>query len=142
MATENELTRLAGMAAALRPDWHPRSVRAVLAGRHRDRAFADLAVALAVICSDPATTTPGRLDEHGPWWTATRALMTSSTPDVGPAGRARCTKPGHEHQAAQGCPLCRAENLTDTPAERPAPPVPPPPGWRARVVDLRDRTDA
>lgn len=142
MATDNELTRLAGMASSLRPDWEPRAVRAVLARRHRDRAYADLAVALAVICTDPATATPGRLDEHGPWWTATRALVTGfgTTPDVGPGREQPCNRPGHEHEPAPTCRLCRAEAITGTPPSQPAPPVTPPAGWRARRHDCPART--
>lgn len=139
MATDNELTRLAGMCAALRPDWNPRSIRAYLAAKHRDRAFTDLAVALAVLATDPETTTPGRLDEHGPWWIATRALMTGGVPEVGPGDAPRCNRPGHEHEAAAACRLCRAEQLTETPPERPAPHVPPPSGWRPRPVPTTTR---
>lgn len=137
---DRQLTRLADAAHALRPDWPARSVRAYLAGKHRDKAFADVAVALAVVATDPATTTPARLDEHGPWWTATRALMLGATPDVGPGrGVEACAYTGHEHEPARGCRLCRAEQLAGEHHDRPAvptgaDPVPAPADWRPTIA--------
>ena len=113
MPTDTELTRLAEAGNALRPDWPARSLRAYLAREHRGRSFADLAVALAMVATDPATSTPARLGEHGPWWAATRHVVgRSEVPQVGP-GRdvPRCERPGHEHEAADHCRACRAEEL-------------------------------
>jgi hypothetical protein len=122
------------MAAKLRPEWPARSVRTYLEAKHADRAYADLAVALAVVCTDPTAETPARLEQHGPWWTATRVLAgTGRSPDVGPGrGQPRCGRPGHEHEHAEACRLCRAERLTGTTHEPQAPTVPAPADWRKR----------
>lgn len=109
MPTDTELTRLADMAHALRPDWHPRSVRAWLATHVRTRAYRDVAVALAAIACDSTTTTPARLDESGPWWAAAVAAGGTSTPLPGPGSSRRCDRPGHEHEPASTCRACRAE---------------------------------
>jgi len=71
MPTSNEIERLAAAANALRPDWPVPSLRTHLAQHHGHRPYRDLAVALAWICTDPATQTPARLAENGPWWAAT-----------------------------------------------------------------------
>lgn len=136
MPNDRELDRLAGMANALRPDWPTRSVRTVLARDHAARAYADLAVALAVVATDPATQTPARLAESGPWWHAT--VQTAAVQPVGPGlGQPRCDRPGHEHEHRDVCRLCRAEALTATPPEQPAPATPPPPGWRSGALSPR-----
>lgn len=109
MPSDTELSRLADMAHALRPDWHPRSVRAFLATSVRTRAYRDVAVALAAIACDSTTTTPGRLDESGPWWAAAVAAGGTSTPLPGPGSSRRCDRPGHEHEPASTCRACRAE---------------------------------
>lgn len=139
MATDAELTRLADSASGLRPDWSARSVRAYLAAKHRDRSFGDLAVALAVIATDPTVDTPARLEQHGPWWLATRHVAgRSSVPDVGPGrGVEACARPGHEHEAAHNCRACRAEELADTEPAVPGPVVPAPAGLLPRGRDDR-----
>jgi hypothetical protein len=128
MASDTELTRLADMATALRPDWPARSVRAYLATKHRQRAFADLAVALAVVACDPASETPARLDEpSGPWWRLTRlntAAVTTFTP--GPGGDPPCRRPGHEHERLSACRACRAEALAGDEPDAGGRPVPAP----------------
>jgi hypothetical protein len=137
MPNDNELARLAAMAAALRPDWNPRSVRHHLAAKHRDKAYADLAVALTVIAVDPTTMTPARLDEFGPWWIATRFNAgRGETPDIGPGRHEpRCQHPGHEHETAALCRLCRAETIAGTAPEAPGNDPSPAPDLRA----IRDR---
>ncbi len=106
--TDVEVSRLADAVAALRPDWPARSVRQLVAARLRDRAFADAAVALAVVACDPASETPARVLEPGPWWQATRANRPGSATPT-PA-RPHC--PIHpEHPAgSQLCPRCVAES--------------------------------
>lgn len=128
MASDNELTRLADMAAALRPEWPARSVRAHLRAHHADRAYADLAVALAALATDPDTKTPARLAEHGHWWLATRFLAgRSEVPEVGPGRHQEpCARPGHEHEPQRTCRLCRAEDLAGTEPTTPAPAIPTP----------------
>jgi len=122
MLTDLELTRIADMASALRPDWNPRSVRAYLAGSvHRRRAYADVVLAMAAVAIDPRAKTPARLDQHGPWWTIHRALTFGETPDVGPGRDTACHRPGHEHEPARACRWCRAEELAGHEHENPAP---------------------
>lgn len=99
MAEDNELQRLAAMANALRPDWPVRSVLTALRTRHSTRAYADLAVALAWVAADPASKTPARLDEPGPWWTA---VSPAGTTLVG--RRMEC--PEHPGQRAGRCYEC------------------------------------
>lgn len=65
--------RLAAAIAALRPDWPLASVRTFLETRLTDRAWQDAAVALTWVATDPATTTPARVLEVGPWWRATHS---------------------------------------------------------------------
>lgn len=127
MPSDTELSRLADMAHALRPDWHPRSVRAFLATSVRTRAYRDVAVALAAIACDSTTTTPGRLEESGPWWAAAVAAGGTSTPLPGPGSSRRCARPGHEHEPAATCRACRAELVAvdgvPEPVDEPPPPV-------------------
>lgn len=124
MLTDNQLTRLADAAAALRPDWQARSVRAYLASKFRDRTFQDVATALAVVATDPGTDTPARLELQGPWWTATRALSgwRGASTDPGPGrGASGCPRPGHNYEPANACRWCRAEELAGDDHEEPGP---------------------
>lgn len=95
-----EAQRLASMAHALRPDWPYASVLTKLAD-FRTYAYRDVAVALAWIACDPATQTPARLHEAGPWWKATQATATPH-----PVTR-MC--PDHPDHPALRCPLCPQE---------------------------------
>lgn len=128
MLTETQIERLAGMTAKLRPEWTARSVKTYIATKHADRAYRDLAVALAFIATDPTADTPARLEQHGPWWAATRFNVGgfAEVPPVGPGrGVARCQRPGHEHEPQHACRACRAETLAGTqPLTPPGPPVP------------------
>lgn len=125
--TEVEASRIADAIAAARPDWPARSLRAFVASRLRDRAFADVLVALAVVAADPASETPARVLEPGPWWTATRANRpTDATFTPGPGSDPRCRQPGHDHERAALCRLCAAERLAATEPAAPAPTVPAP----------------
>lgn len=78
--TPAELARLSAAGNILRPDWPERSLRAYLADKHGRRPYRDLAVALAWVAVDPATETPGRLEEDGPWWQAAATTAASVTP--------------------------------------------------------------
>jgi hypothetical protein len=110
--TDTEVSRLADSVTGLRPDWPGRSVRAFIAAHLRDRTFADVAVALAVVAADPASETPARVLEPGPWWLATRANRpTDATFVPGPGDDPACRRPGHEHERQASCRLCRAEQL-------------------------------
>lgn len=107
MLDRTEIERLAAAAAALRPDWPVKSLCTFLTNDHAHKAYRDVAVALAWIATDPATQTPKRMNEPGPWWTATRAV--GGTGD--PIRYARCPQPGHTSYPANRCGACRAEAL-------------------------------
>jgi len=109
--TDTEASRIADAIAAARPDWPARSLRQFVAARLRDRAFADVLVALAVVAADPASETPARVLEPGPWWLATRANRPTDATFVPGPGDEPCNRPGHEHEPAKACRACRAEHL-------------------------------
>jgi hypothetical protein len=112
--TDVEVSRIADATAAARPDWPARSIRALVAGRLRDRAYADVLVALAVVAADPASETPARVLEPGPWWQATRANRPADvTFTPGPGRDKPCPQPGHEHERAIACRCCRADQLAE-----------------------------
>lgn len=111
MLSMTEVERLAAMANALRPDWPTRSLQTHIAANHMQRAYRDLACALAYVATDPQTKTPARLIEAGPWWQVT------PEPSRVQAGRP-IPCPDHPGRKASNCPDCRAEA------------VPPPPNWR------------
>lgn len=136
MATSNELTRIADAVNALRPEWVARSVRALLDRPElRDRGFADLAVAFAVVAGDPKSATPARILEPGPWWLATKVNSgTPVTQTPGSGAEPACDRPGHEHELARACRACRAEQITDLAADRvPQIATPAPENFRATV---------
>lgn len=105
MATDTELTRIADAINALRPDWPTRSVRAYLASKHRDRAYADLAVAMTAVATDPDSTTPARLDHDGRWWLLTSSRVAAAFVP----SRPHCPIHPDELAGAKACPRCVAE---------------------------------
>lgn len=129
MATEVQIERLAGAISKLRPEWSARSLKTYIEAKHADRAFADLAVALVMVAVDPASTTPARIEAHGPWWLATRFNVgNSETQTPGPGAEPACERVGHEHEVARNCRACAAERLADTDADTaPAKAAPAPP---------------
>lgn len=64
----DEVSRLAAMTNQLRPDWPWRSLKTFIETELYQRAYRDCAVALAIVATDPATRTPRRVLEAGPWW--------------------------------------------------------------------------
>lgn len=98
MLSDVQLSRLAALGNALRPDWPNASLVTFLARNHRERAYRDVAVALAYVACDPATTTPARLNEAGPWWLVTRD--PNAAPNVRPI---TCPTCGQIHTKAEGC---------------------------------------
>lgn len=107
MLSRTEVERLAAMANALRPDWSVKSLCTWLLEAHATKAYRDVAVALAWIATDPATRTPKRMDELGPWWTAARAASSDANDTHYP----RCTEPGHKSFPAANCGACRSEHI-------------------------------
>lgn len=134
MATDLELDRVAGAVNALRPDWPVASLRTYLRSRHAGRAYADVAVALVAVAVDPASTTPARVEQPGPWWQATRAVGPG-TYRPGPDG-APCSRDGHEHEPAATCRACRAEYLAgDEQLAAATRRMHVPDGWRDRAAE-------
>ncbi|HEY1178260.1 MAG TPA: hypothetical protein VGF17_19065, partial [Phytomonospora sp.] len=68
--SRHETERIARSANALRPDWPIGSLETFIWQQLKHHAYADVAVALAVVATDPATQTPKRVLESGPWWKA------------------------------------------------------------------------
>ncbi len=133
MATDLELDRVAAAVNALRPDWPVASLRTYLRSRHAGRAYADLAAALVAVAVDPASTTPARVEQPGPWWQATRAVGPT-TYRPGPDG-APCPRDGHEHEPAATCRACRAELLAGHPLAAAVRGTRAPDDWRDRAAE-------
>lgn len=96
MTSHAERQRLAAMAAALRPDWPVNSLYTLLTDDVVlvKRSYQDVALALAWVGTDPATKTPARLAQPGPWWAATTAASVKAPTSV--AAR-RCGECGGFH---------------------------------------------
>ena len=112
--TPAELGRLVAMTTALRPDWPSSSVRTILQRDHGQRAYQDVAVALVVVACDPATRTPARLAEHGPWWLAAQAGSGAGADATPTPPRPGEWCPEHIGQPAWNCGPCRADELGGT----------------------------
>lgn len=82
---DHEIQRIAAAMHAARPDWPATSVATLIRKHLADRPRRDVFVALAWIASEPATSTPARVLEAGPWWKAAAADVTFTT--------------GHQHVA-------------------------------------------
>lgn len=138
--TPNQAERLAHAVNALRPDWPVRSLLTFIQKSLSDRAHFDAAVALAWVAADPASKTPARVLEAGPWWKATvtedGTVSTVTT---------RC--PQHPAEKAWSCREC-ADQTVDAGAglatvraalaTAPKPPAPTGPEFVAPVRDLDD----
>ena len=101
MISRDETERLAAMANALRPDWPLKSLTTFIVNELTRRTYREVAIALAWIATDPATDTPKRMLEAGPWWNASRAQAATVSVVV-----TRCAVQGHEHLPAARCPAC------------------------------------
>lgn len=101
MMNRDDAARIAEAITMIRPDWLKSSLLTML---HDLRAKDALEVHLALvwIAYDPATKTPGRVREEGPWW----HLLGAKTP-AAPADR------------SHDLPRWR-DDLTDTPRADPA----------------------
>lgn len=106
MISRDETERLAAMANALRPDWPLKSLTTFIVNELTRRTYREVAIALAWIATDPATDTPKRMLEAGPWWNASRAQAATVSVVV-----TRC--PEHPEHPAARCPLCEARGEVD-----------------------------
>jgi hypothetical protein len=145
---DRELTRLADIAAAARPDWNHRSIRAFLAKNLATRAYADVAIAMMCVAMDEQNQTLRLLLEHGPWWQAVATATRQQTQTPGPGRESACDRVGHEHELARNCRACAAERLAETEIDAtPMQPAPPPVEITAvaerhrRVTPKSDRRD-
>jgi hypothetical protein len=99
MISRDETERLAAMANALRPDWPLKSLTTFIVNELTRRTYREVAIALAWIATDPATDTPKRMLEAGPWWNASRAQAATVSVVVtrcavqGPRTPPRCPLP-------------------------------------------------
>lgn len=67
---EHEAERIAAAVHVARPDWPKTSLLTLIRKHLIDRPRRDVFVALAWVASEPATHTPARVLESGPWWRA------------------------------------------------------------------------
>lgn len=76
-----EAEQIATAVSIIRPDWVRTSLLTTLErlpAHHRARPARDVHLALVFLAYDPATHTPGRLGQDGPWW-AVAALAGPGT---------------------------------------------------------------
>ncbi len=99
MISRDETERRAAMADALRPDWPLKSLTTFIVNELTRRTYREVAIALAWVATDPATDTPKRMLEAGPWWNASRAQAATVSVVV-----TRC--PEHPEHPAARCPAC------------------------------------
>ena len=83
--SHDERQRLAAMGNTLRPDWPAGSLLTLITQDLKQRSYRDIAIALAYVATDPASKTPGRLREAGPWWEAAKPAAGTA-----PKGNGRC----------------------------------------------------
>ncbi len=103
MISRDETERLAAMANALRPDWPLKSLTTFIVNELTRRTYREVAIALAWVATDPATDTPKRMLEAGPWWNASRAQAATVSVVV-----TRCGD--HPEHPAARCPACEEAN--------------------------------
>ena len=103
MISRDETERLAAMANALRPDWPVKSLTTFIVNELTRRTYREVAIALAWVATDPATDTPKRMLEAGPWWNASRAQAATVSVVV-----TRCGE--HPEHPAARCPACEEAN--------------------------------
>ena len=106
MISRDETERLAAMANALRPDWPVKSLTTFIVNELTRRTYREVAIALAWVATDPATDTPKRMLEAGPWWNASRAQAATVSVVV-----TRCGD--HPEHPAARCPICETRGEVD-----------------------------
>jgi hypothetical protein len=79
MLTRQEAERLAASVHALRPDWPLTSLLTFLKKRER-RPLLDIGIELTYVALLPDTKTPARIDEAGPWKSATSTAAPTPLP--------------------------------------------------------------
>jgi hypothetical protein len=79
---DHEAQRIAAAMHAARPDWPAASVLTLIRKKLIDRPRRDVFVALAWVASEPASHTPARVLEAGPWWRAVAIEGAPVKPNV------------------------------------------------------------
>lgn len=127
--TPNEQSRLAHALNDLRPDW-PIASLSTFIGRHMtNRTYRDAAVMLVWVACDldkdgqPATETPKRVLENGPWALAAAAGGTNTLRAHPPRRDQECRI--HVGQWADNCAGCKLDDVipVDDPPSPDLPPV-------------------
>lgn len=77
-----EIQRLARSINLIRPDWPVGSLETFIRRREHMTPI-DLHLQLVYVAHDPKTTTPARIDQHGPW----KYLLVGPREQQGPAYR-------------------------------------------------------
>ena len=124
----NEVQRLAHSINAHRPDWMISSLRTFIERHMSAWPYRDAAVALTFVACDskpdgqPASDTPKRVLEQGPWRVAAAAGGSTAMRTHAPKPHEEC--PNHAGQWAHNCGGCRTEAYD--PQAEPSPDLPPP----------------
>lgn len=79
---DHEAQRIAAAMHAARPDWPTSSVLTLIRKNLIDRPRRDVFVAFAWVASEPASHTPARVLEGGPWWRAAGIEGVATTREV------------------------------------------------------------
>jgi hypothetical protein len=124
----NEVQRLAHAINAHRPDWMISSLTTFIARHMAGWPYRDAAIALTFVACDtkpdgsPASATPKRVLEQGPWRMAAAAGGSTEMRAHAPKRHEEC--PDHPGQWAHNCGGCRAEGFDPHAATSPdVPPV-------------------
>ena len=123
----HEAVRIGASLNALRPDWPAAQIVTLIEAKLATRAARDVHLALVYLAYDPATKSPYRVIEGGPWWQTTRPTGPA-TPTV---REHPC--PDHPQHRSWACPECASDfapmpdsvrTLLDEVRKRPRPVIP------------------
>ena len=74
-----EAEQVAAAVAMIRHDWLQSSLLTFLTRYHMARPARDVMLALVWCAYDPATDSPGRINQPGPWWDVARLAGAESS---------------------------------------------------------------
>lgn len=127
---DHEVERIAAAMHVARPDWPARQIKTLIRDNLLHRPRRDVLVALAWVASEPASHTPYRVLENGPWWraTATEGAAPSREPfdartTCGICGKTRlnCERNPYGDHAFESQAETIANRAPHPPADAPAP---------------------
>lgn len=115
---EHEIERIAAAFHTLRPDWPAASLRTMLTKRAAHMPRRDVCVMLAWIACEPASATPARMFETGPWKraAAVEGEQSPRNPRPGEVCHA-CSKPEQHPYHDEDHPYQRPGQRTPMPAD-------------------------